>query len=198
MGANGETLGFRVNAAEPICTAELTKADTGELQTFFEDNPDYFLVCHGTPARPDEAATELQLNIPNDYAYDRQWLIGFRAQGERLIAVAHIVKDLFSAGVWHVGLFIVETGRHGNGDAPLIYAAIEAWAVNQGARWIRLGVVKDNVRASRFWEARGFLAVRERAEVAMGLKNNTLVTMVKTLGTSTLTQYLARVERDRS
>ena len=80
----------------------------------------------------------------------------------------------------------------------MIYAATEQWAIAHGARWIRLGVVKDNLRARRFWESWGFCPVRERDDVEMGLKSNTVITMVKTLTGATLDQYLALVERDRA
>jgi GNAT superfamily N-acetyltransferase len=181
-----------------IFATELQAADTAELQAFFDQNPEYFLQCHGEPARDDEAATELKLNMPSDCDYKQQWMIGFVKEGEGLVAAVHVVQDLFADGVWHIGLFILETRRHGKGDAQLIYAATEQWALNHGARWLRLGAVKDNLRAMRFWGAQGYCAVRERENVQMGLKKNTITTMVKPLNIATLTQYLERVERDRT
>jgi GNAT superfamily N-acetyltransferase len=141
--------------------------------------------------------TELELKIPDGLACNRQWFIGFREHGLGLIAVEHIIKDLFIKGVWHIGLLILEASRHGKGDAQLIYAATEHWAVTQGARWLRIGVVRDNLRARRFWASQGFTKVCERRGVAMGLKENTIITMVKTLSGTSIPQYLQLVERDR-
>ncbi|SOS34737.1 hypothetical protein CFBP6411_03380 [Pseudomonas syringae group genomosp. 3] len=193
-----QTSQLPIVANPAIHADELYSADAAELQNFFDLNSEYFLICHGEPARPDEAATELELKIPDGLACNRQWFIGFREQGVGLIAVEHIIQDLFIEGVWHIGLLILEGCRHGKGDAQLIYAATEHWAVTQGARWLRIGVVTDNLRAKRFWESQGFAKVCERRGVAMGLKKNTIITMIKTLSGTTIPQYLELVERDRT
>ncbi|MGY4494403.1 hypothetical protein [Pseudomonas sp. TE3610] len=104
---------------------ELHSADAAELQSFFDRDPEYFRICHGEPARPDEAATELELTLPDGLACNKQWFIGFREQGTGLIAVEHIIKDLLAEGVWHIGLLFLDARRHGKGDAHLIYGATE-------------------------------------------------------------------------
>ncbi|EPN73680.1 hypothetical protein A234_18105, partial [Pseudomonas syringae pv. actinidiae ICMP 19101] len=42
-------------------------------------------------------------------------------------------------------------------------------------------------RAKRFWESQGFATVCGRKGVAMGLKKNTILTMIKTCDAKTLT-----------
>lgn len=185
-------------ANSAIHADELYSTDAAELQSFFDRNTEYFLICHGEPARPDEAAKELELKLPDGLACNKQWFIAFREQGVGLIAVEHVVKDLFSEGVWHIGLLLLDACRHGKGDAQLIYAATEQWAVTQGARWLRIGVVADNLKAKRFWESRGFSSVYERKSVVMGLKKNTIFTMIKALSGATIPQYLELVDRDRT
>ena len=69
--------------------------------------------------------------------------------------------------------------------------------IEQGARWLRLGVVRGNARAERFWERCGYVQVRERGPVQMGRKTNLLRVMVKPLAGGTLDEYLALVARDR-
>lgn len=177
---------------------ELHSENAAELQSFFNRNSEYFLICHGEPARTDEAVNELELRLPDGMACTRQWFIGFREQGVGLIAVEHVIQDLFVEGVWHIGLLILEGSRHGKGDAQLIYAATEQWAVTHGARWLRIGVVTDNPRAKRFWETQGFSTVCGRKGVKMGLKKNTINTMIKALSGATVSQYLDLVERDRT
>ncbi|MDU8539212.1 N-acetyltransferase, partial [Pseudomonas syringae pv. actinidiae] len=101
-----QTSQLPIVANPTIHAGELYSADAAELQNFFDLNPEYFLICHGEPARPDEAATELELKIPDGMACRRQWFIGFREQGVGLIAVEHIIQDLFIESVWHIGLLI--------------------------------------------------------------------------------------------
>ncbi len=76
--------------------------------------------------------------------------------------MANVVSDLLATGVWHLGLFIVATRLHGSGAAVLLYDRLEAWMGASGAQWLRLGVVRGNVRAERFWERRAYVEMRER------------------------------------
>ncbi|NAT72400.1 N-acetyltransferase, partial [Pseudomonas syringae pv. actinidiae] len=43
--------------------------------------------------------------------------------------------------------------------------------------------------AKRFWESQGFAIVCERKGVAMGLKKNTILTMIKTLSGTTISAF---------
>ena len=69
--------------------------------------------------------------------------------------------------------------------------------VEQGARWLRLGVVQGNLQAERFWARCGYVQVRERGPMTMGRKSNLLRVMAKPLAGGTIEEYLALVERDR-
>ena len=112
-------------------------------------------------------------------------------------AVADIVSDMLAPGVWHVGLFIVATARQGNGDAQVLYRSLEAWARQNGAHWMRLGVVAGNVRGQRFWDRMGFVEVRRREAVTMGRLTHTLRVMAKPVAGGSFDDYLALVPRDR-
>ena len=114
-----------------------------------------------------------------------------------LIGVANVVSDLLAPGVWHIGLFMVATRLHGGGAARSLYEQLERWALDQGAQWLRLGVVQGNTRAERFWERCAFVEVRKRGGVEMGMLVNTLRVMAKPLAAGTLPEYLALVARDR-
>lgn len=114
-----------------------------------------------------------------------------------MVAMANVVSDLLAPTVWHIGLFMVATARHGDGSSQRIYRGLEAWAGANGASWLRLGVVQGNVKAERFWERFGFAQVRTRSSVKMGRLTNTIRVMIKPLRGGTLEQYLSIVERDR-
>jgi GNAT superfamily N-acetyltransferase len=190
------------SAPLPHCTVselavvELAIADEHRLQQFFADNPEYFMAVLGAPAIADEARNELTEPLPDGWAFTKQWRLGWQSADGTLAAIANITSDLLAPGVWHIGLFILATARHGTGDAPRLFADIEAWAKRNGAQWLRLGVVAGNTRAERFWNRQGFSEVRRR-EVEMGHRINTIRVMVKPLGSETLPQYLQYMERDR-
>ena len=186
--------------ASPIAalrTLELDASHEPLLQRFFEANPDYFIAVNGEPAGPGEAHEEIYGELPAGMSFTKKWLVGYVDAGGALVALANVITDLLAPGVWHIGLFIVATSRHGTGDAQALYQGLEAWAKVNAANWLRLGVVQGNARAERFWEARGYIQTRTRDGVAMGKLTNTLCVMVKPLSSGTLEHYLSLVPRDR-
>jgi GNAT superfamily N-acetyltransferase len=179
-------------------TIELTSNEEPILQRFFEANPRYFLAVHGEPAGPNEAHEEIHGELPSGWGFTKKWLIGYVDAQNELVAMANITSDLLAAGVWHIGLFIVATSRHGSGDAQAIYRGLEDWAISNGANWLRLGVVQGNARAERFWEPLGYIETRTRDGVAMGKLINTIRVMIKPLAGGSVEQYLSLIARDRS
>jgi len=184
-------------AVAGLATRELGVADAPLLQRFFDDNAAYFMAVQGEPAGPSEARDEIASLPPAGWPFTRKWLVGYVEAGGRLAAVAHVVTDLFVPGVWHIGLFIVASSRHGSGDAQALIGELEAWARDSGAEWMRLGVVEGNLRAERFWAARAYLPLRTRGGVVMGARTNVIRTMVKPLAGGEPASYLGLVERDR-
>jgi len=176
---------------------ELFAGDVPELQRFFELNPEYFLAVGGQRATPAEAHQEILGALPTGWPYTRKWSIGFVDETGTLIGMADVVSDLLATGVWHIGLFIVAGPLHGSGVAEALYRQLEQWACDQGARWLRLGVIEGNTRAERFWERCAYVDVRKRGGVEIGKLVRTVRVMAKPLAGGTLAEYLALVARDR-
>ena len=178
-------------------TVPLNPGHADLLQRFFDANPEYFLAVCGAPARPSAGREEID-DLPGpEFSYGQRWILGYRNGAGELAAMVSILRDFLAKGVWYIGLFIVETARHGRGDAQAIHGALARWAQSNGARWLRLAVVEGQERAERFWVSRGYVQVRTREGVRLGAGERTLRIMVKPLGESTLEDYLSRVPRDR-
>ncbi|MCV2367959.1 GNAT family N-acetyltransferase [Roseateles oligotrophus] len=178
---------------------ELEPEDIPALQRFFDSNPEYFLAVGGEPAGPNLAEEEFHELPPAELKYNRTYYLAFvpHAGSAPWRAIAQLTSDLMAEGVFHIGLFIVATANHGQGDAQALLASIERWAGAQGARWLRLGVVVGNARAERFWAAQGFVELRQRHGVATGPRLNSIRVMLKPLAGTTQAEYLALVARDR-
>jgi GNAT superfamily N-acetyltransferase len=176
---------------------ELDPGESGILQAFYDANPEYDLIVAGEPPAADAAHETFEARPPAGWPYERKWVIGFRAEDGELVGMADLLSNLFVDGVWHIGLFIVATGLHGTGAARALYDGLEAWMVERGAQWSRLGVVIGNARAERFWERLGYVDVRRREGLTMGQRVNAIRVMVKPLGDGSLADYLAHVARDR-
>jgi GNAT superfamily N-acetyltransferase len=174
------------------------RSAAAELQAFYEGNPGYYQLTHGRSPAPDEALQGFDARPPADMPYTAlpMWLIRDRASG-RVIGEVSVATDLLAPGVTHLGFFMVATSRHGTGFAAEVHASYEAWAIGQGARWLRLGVVECNRRGHRFWLRQGYVEVCQRHDYLLGDLSHTLIVMVKPLASNTLDAYFAAVPRDR-
>lgn len=173
------------------------KSSHAASAAFFEATPLYFLAVNGEPAQPREAHEELFGDLPAGWPFTQRYIFGYQDSGGRLAAIANVVSDLLAKGVWHVGTFIVETARHGTGDAQALHESLEHWDRSGGARWMRLGVVQGHAGAEAFWLRRGYEQVAVRHGVVMGLRTNAIRVMAKPLFGQALSEYYSLVERDR-
>lgn len=176
---------------------ELGDEHEAALQRFFARNPAYFETVEGQAAGATAAIETINAQLPDGWPYTRKCCIGFCDAAGEVAAVADVVSDMLAARVWHIGLFMVDASRHGNGDSQAIYAALEGWTRINGAAWLRLGVVVGNARAERFWARHGYLQTRLREGVTMGLRTNTIRVMAKPLCGGSLDQFYELVPRDR-
>jgi len=180
-----------------LSTVELGPSSEALLQDFFDANPAYFLAVTGAPAGAEEARIEINDQPPKGWSFTKKWMIGYLDDTEQLAAMACVVTDMLVTGVWHIGLFIVATSRHGSGLAHMLHQGLQDWAISHGARWLRLGVVQGNARAERFWESLGYVQTRTREGIEMGGRVNTIRVMVKPVGGGTIEEYLSLIPRDR-
>ncbi len=176
---------------------EMREEDVPRLQVFFEENPEYDIAVYGMAPGPGKAREEFDTPIPPGFSHEKRWMLKVTQADGTMVAMASVVSNMMAERVWHIGLFIVATRLHGTGAAREIYAALEAWMRERGARWLRLGVVAGNARAERFWEGLGYVEVRKRFALEMGSRVNDLRVMAKPLEGGAIAEYLAMVVRDR-
>lgn len=186
-----------VATSDDVRIVVLTAADVSAIQRLYEANPEYSLLVMGRLPKPNDAHDDFHDLPLTDIPLREQWMWGFVDSRDELIGVAGIVADLFAPTVWHIGYFMIETKQHGAGVARAVYDAIEAYIRNQGAVWLRLGVVVGNTRAEKFWLRCRYTEVRTRDNYVLGDKTHVVRVMVKPLLGGALSDYLQLVPRDR-
>jgi GNAT superfamily N-acetyltransferase len=183
-------------ASADLAARPLRADEVPALQALFNANPFYFQTINGRDALPDEAQQEFDERPPPHLSWRAQQVLGLYDAAERLQGTAVITEDLGTPGCTHLGLLWLVDALHGRGIGQRWHAAYEDWARRQGARWLRLGVVQANERATRFWPQLGYQRLRVREGVDTGGRINTLWAMVKPMPGESVDAYLARVPRD--
>ena len=139
------------------------REDIAELQAFAESNPEYWLLTHGHPPPSGDAAENFEGRPPADMRYSEHfWFVVRNGSTREIFAELVVATDLLAAGVCHLGYFMTATRTHGSGFARRLYEAYERWAIDRGARWLRMGVVEANQRAAAFWRSSGYIEVRRQ------------------------------------
>jgi len=171
--------------------------DAPALQDFLEANPLYSEICYGRPWLPGDAVKELADLPPPDWPQgpSHWWAVLDRGDGG-WIGLITFTEELLAAHVWHIGLFLVATAEHGTGLAHEMHEAWVAHARRNGARWLRLGVVCSNARATAFWQRAGYVEVRQRHGVKYGELTHSISVRIKPLGDATIEEHLAQVARE--
>lgn len=136
----------------------LTENDAKDVANLYALSADYFLLQDGEASTLADAVG-LFRDVPDEKSAADQTVLGWRADG-RLYAVAAILQDYPSDGIWYVGLMIVDPARRGQGIGRSIYETVEQWAKARGAREMRLSVLEVNEAADRFWRSLGYKELR--------------------------------------
>ena len=74
-------------------------------------------------------------------------------EGEDTAGIIDVVRDTPTAGVWTIGLLMVETGRRGAVLGHEVLAGLARWAAAEGACRLRVGAPGN---AEAFWLEAGF------------------------------------------
>lgn len=178
-------------------TVLLGEDDAALVQSFYDANPDYFVLLSGRPASPGAALIDLRAFPAQDFSDARKHFIGVLGASGQLLAVADIIENYPAPAVWHLGFFIVTTALHRTGFAQRWLYQLEVWTQSQGAQYLRLGVAQVNLRGRRFWEKTGFVPATVRRGVDLGGHVHDVQTMVKPLDRADMATYYALAPRDR-
>ncbi len=115
----------------------------------------------GLPPGP-SMAQDLARALPPGKEYDDKFLIGIFAGPQELVGVLDVIRDYPTQGEWWLGVLMLDPARRGKGLGESVCRAVEQWATNAGAHYIRLGVAVQNTRAHQFWKRLGFEELERR------------------------------------
>lgn len=147
-----------LNAATSEPPLVLTEHDVADVADLYARCTDYFMLQDGEPATLADAI-ELFRDVPEEKSAADQIIMGWRGENG-LIAVAAILRDYPSDGVWYLGFMIVDLATRGKGLGRSVYNTIQQWAADRGAQEMRVAVLEANEAADRFWRSIGYTELR--------------------------------------
>lgn len=138
-----------------------------EVMQVFKANQAYFEIVEGK--MPDQSSLEeFFTDIPPGKSLSDKSLFGI-FEANQLIGVLDLLKNYPDQQTWFLGLLMLSDHKgKGIGRAVVQFACKEA--AQYGAKYLRIGVIEDNVDAMGFWRAMGFVMVKTTQPMQFGQK----------------------------
>ncbi len=150
------------------------------LQGLLERCRDYIQLVTGALPGSD-AAEHMLADCPPGRSSEDKAVIGVINGDCNLVAVLDAIRNYPADGCWWVGLLLVEPTQRNQGLGRSIFQAFEQWVGLLGTKYVFLGVVEDNERASRFWQSLGFEVVEKQPPNHFGAMEHVVLTMAHDL-----------------
>jgi GNAT superfamily N-acetyltransferase len=97
-----------------------------------------------------------------------------------LSGVLDAFRNYPDPGVWYIGLLLFSPDERVRGLGRAVVEALADGARASGAHELQLNVVEQNVKAHRFWQARGFTEIR-RWRARFGERDSVFIRMRRPL-----------------
>jgi GNAT superfamily N-acetyltransferase len=131
---------------------EITKETLYIALEMINSNPDYNLVENGKALRGLADIEEEFLN-PDTIS------VFIKLDDTYIGVMDYLMENPKDQCPW-LGLLMIHSDYQGFGFGAHAYALYESEMRNRGLQRVRLGVIKENVKAKQFWESLGFLYIK--------------------------------------
>lgn len=158
----------------------LEPPDLRDLQALFERARDYFELVTGRPPERDEAQRAFVAGPPSKSVSDKR-VVGVFSSGGGLVGVLDSITDWPEAGVWTIGMLLLDPAVRGRGLGTAVLAAFASWAGSEGARTLRTAAPAQHDRGLRFLERAGFSRVSRVENYDAGGARPTILFLEKPL-----------------
>ena len=108
-----------------------------------------------------DVAKEIFEDIPSNKDYIDKFVFGVYKNDNELVGIVDIVRDFPVNEEWIIGLILIELNERKNKLGTKIHKSLIKWATSLGAKSFRIGVIKDNYIAIKFWSCLGYKKIKE-------------------------------------
>lgn len=154
---------------------ELNEIDVDEVYALCTGNPTYYRFCPPMVTRED-IIEDMKALPPGITKKDKHY-IGFY-QDDNLTAVMDLIYGYPDERTAFIGFFMMNAAMQGRGIGSQIIAYVLNQLSEKGFLSVRLGYVRDNAQARKFWNKNEFVAIKE----TIGNVDGPIILMEKQLG----------------
>jgi RimJ/RimL family protein N-acetyltransferase len=155
---------FRVKPLRP-------ETDGAAIDDLAQRCADYTLMLTGEPPNHDSSA-DFFAAVPGGRTLDDMLKLGVFDHAGKLIGLVDIARDHPAAGMWYLGLLLIDPAKRGQGIGAAVVRGVREEAARSGATSLMLSVVAENERARKFWTSQGFAVTRELPPKRFGRKHH--------------------------
>lgn len=138
---------------------------------------DYFEMLNGYSVTLEDVEN-IYSELPNTHNYQDKFLIGVFSENKDLIGIVDFLRDYPFRDSWCLGLMLLDPKFRSQGLGKKVYDDLEEWAVDLGAKVIRIGVLDQNKQAIKFWSILGFKEI-ETKEIKYGNFISNVIVMIR-------------------
>ena len=135
--------------------------DEAQVRALLESDPDFFMSTQGAPPGPADALGLLNEMPEGKELCDKFVYLVFNRDGV-ISTVIDLLRGYPKDDIWYLGLIFVAPANRGLGLGTLALEAICAHVGQQGGHALRLGVVREHLRARALYDRTGFHFLYER------------------------------------
>ncbi len=158
----------------------LSQEDLAAMQDVYARCLDYMLLVDGHPADPHAVEEEFQ-SVPPGKSIEDKFVFGIADSRKGIVGLLDILRWYPDKSTWWIDtLLLIPESRCRSLGEKVIQGFVD-YVRASGARRIMLGVVEENIRASKFWTRMGFELVRETEPRQFGNKMQRLKIMRRNL-----------------
>lgn len=131
-----------------------------DIQELCEQCSDYFLMDQNSRPSSDAGRRILE-SLPPQKGYSDKFVFGLYDGENILIGLIDIVKNYPSEGEWMLGFLLIHPQERNKGWGKLLHKGLINWIRSQKGDKLRIGVLKENQKAFKFWSSRGYKWIKE-------------------------------------
>lgn len=147
-----------------------------DLQKLCENCSCYYKLMEGKKVSPN-AGKEVFYDLPKGKKLQDKIIIGIYTKSNKLIGIIDMIKDFPVDKIWFIGLMMLDPAERKKGLGEKMVKEYIKFASKNEIGKIRLGVLKENDGALKFWDRMGFKITREISNYKINKKTTTVYAM---------------------